>query len=185
MHHLSVLTVVICFAWISLVASTITVRIRLSSGFMERIQVNEDEDTFSSIRDILHSKGYILQKDSLIKYKEKSISEYSTQTVLKEVGVHPGDIFDIKESIISANTGGVVGTNPNPVQNLDASRILLAKQKTKKGPSSIADINKSKSQLVKIARQKTAPGSSVQVPAQIGTSCFFTIFVVVPLRNVL
>lgn len=144
------LVVFLLLKWLTTCAS-ITVRVRLSSGVMQRVDIGE-EDNVEDLRSKLQQQD-IIQTSSMMRYKDRNLTDL--KATLKSMGVIAGDIFEVKD----------VETTCTVPKNTTTSPKKIAPTSTKKKVvTSIADLKKIKASLVKIAGQKLSRDTSVLLP---------------------
>ena len=83
-------------------SATVTLRIRLSSGVMQRLEVDEEIETIDSLRQRLQNEGIILGDDSSFTLKDQSYSALSVsasldseQLSIGKLGISSGDILSM------------------------------------------------------------------------------------------
>ena len=153
--------------WTSSFVEGITLRIRLASGVMKRVDVSE-EDSMIALHHQLVLEG-VITNTSLIQFQQLNISSSTVKNglaakSLRELGVSAGAIFDIKETVEAAP---LASESKSSSSSLKQASHKVVKKKT---VSSMADIKARKAQLVKIARQKPTRECVVAISPTLGES---------------
>ena len=163
---------VIVMSALQLAQSTVVLRVRLSSGSMQRFEIDEECETVSGLRQKLRDSGVLTAEDISFTLKEQSYSASLTSNSLnlkdltiKELGVCSGDILSIVKPAAPKDSVKIPESGVDGVAN--TPRIQIKKAQKKK-PTSIADLEKKRKELLKITRQKSSNGRSVSMTSSAG-----------------
>jgi len=145
--------------------SAVILRVRLPNGLFQRLEVDEEKESISDLRNRLISEGILSEenisfvlKDQIYSAKSVSASIDDERITIKNLGISSGDILSInrpaskkavsKPTVTSPKTGG--------------------KKVIKKNPSSIADLEKKRKEMIKIIRQKGSNNRLVSMTSSAG-----------------
>lgn len=167
---------VLILSAVQMVSSAVTLRIRLPSGVMQRLELDDEVETISSVRKRLVSDGVLSTEDISFTLKGQSYSALSVSASLteenvtiKSLGVSSGDILSIvrpaapKEKRVIPDLDDATSSS-DPVK----APKVIAKKSNQKKPTSIADLEKKRKELLKITRQKGTGGRSVSMTSSAG-----------------
>jgi hypothetical protein len=152
-------------------SAAVTLRIRLSSGLMQRLEIEDEVETIESLRERLRNDGIILEDDSSFTLKDQSYSALSVsasvdseQLSMRKLGVSSGDILSI--------TRPALMKEKHLASDLDSAPQVkgqkMSRKSNQKKPTSIADLEKKRKELLKITRQKGTNGRAVSMTASAG-----------------
>ena len=163
---------VIVMTALQLAQSTVVLRIRLSSGSMQRFEIDEESETVSGLRQKLRDSGVITTEDVSFTLKEQSYSAIlpsnsldSEDLAIKELGICSGDILSIVKPAAPKDS---VKIPESDVDGVPSTPRIQVKKVQKKKPTSIADLEKKRKELLKITRQKSSNGRSVSMTSSAG-----------------
>jgi hypothetical protein len=143
------------------VSGGLIIRVRLSSGVMERVDVDA-EDCIGDFRNLLCIRGFVNPSSSIL-FKATNVTELSADVQLKSLGILNGDIFDISDSEpVCANPAG----NSNTERRGASTPPRQPKQKS---VASIDELKRRRASLVKIVRQKPLQETLVTLPTSTGS----------------
>ena len=148
--------------------SAVVLRIRLPNGSMQRFEVDDEKETISGLREKLQSQGLLAAEDTSFMLKETSYSALSTvptdveEITIKNLGLRSGDILSIVRPVPAKEA-----LDSSDAATSSAPRVQI-KKVTKKKPTSIADLEKKRKELLKITRQKTSGGRSISMTSSAG-----------------
>lgn len=152
-------------------SATVTLRIRLSSGVMQRLEVDEEIETIDSLRQRLRNEGIISEDDSSFTLKDQSYSAISVsasldseQLSIGKLGISSGDILSIVRP--AAMKEKQLSSDPDSASQAKGQKII--RKSNQKKPTSIADLEKKRKELLKITRQKGTNGRAVSMTASAG-----------------
>jgi len=159
---LSVFFLVIC---IYVVEASIILRIRLSNGTMQRLEVDENKDSIISLREKLRNLGAISTDDVYFVLKENKydlLSDTNTNdNTLTSLGLKNGDIVSITAAPITNNSDSIK-------KGKDGIRSTSVFDKKNKKITSIADLEKRRQEMIKVTRQKSSNTRSVAMTSVAG-----------------
>ena len=159
MHHHLALVLVWTSALLGLGHGALTIRVRLPSGQLQRVSIEDEEkETIGSLRACMQSQGVELPANSTLSIKDERYdcldAAGKNNTSLGSLGLSPGEIVH------------VLDTAPKrAAQRAPAPTRVAPKKKT---ASSIAEIQRLKKLLVKLARQKPTGRRVVAVAPSVG-----------------
>ena len=161
------------FAFLLASTTSVVIRIRLSTGMIQRLDIDDDTETISSLRARLRESGVISAEDVSFTLKERSYPAVSVSSdsenenvLIKALGISPGEMLSIVKPVIvkERRPAAVFDSNSdNPLANKST-----IKKTNKKKPSSIADLEQKRKELLKITRQKGSNGRSVSMTSSAG-----------------
>lgn len=163
---------VVVISALQLAQSTVVLRVRLSSGAMQRFEIDEECETISGLRQKLRDQGAISTEDVSFTLKEQSYSallpsiavDLEDLAIIK-LGLKSGDILNI---IKPAAAKDVIISSESDVSNVTSTPRVQSKKVQKKKPTSIADLEKKRKELLKVTRQKSSKGRSVSMTSSAG-----------------
>ena len=162
LRQLAVLCIFTAFLF-RIVHSKLTLRVRLSDGAIQRIDMNDENDTVDDLITKLRSSGLIKSSDVSCSIKDcnypleilKTADASATKVTMQNIGLRAGDVITIiASSIPSFNTHLM-----NELRQKGSSKSVDSSKKSEVGKTkskSIADLEKWRSNLVKITRQKSS-----------------------------
>lgn len=150
-------------------SAVVTLRIRRSSGVMQRLEVDDEIETIDSLRQKLRNEAIIVEDDSSFTLKDQSYSALTVsasldceQLSIKRLGVSSGDILSIMRPAAIKETKSASDSSP------ESKGSKISKKSNQKKPTSIADLEKKRKELLKITRQKGSNGRAVLMTASAG-----------------
>lgn len=154
------------------VDAKLTLRIRLASGVIQRFEVDdEDGITVADLRSKLRSSGVLTETDVSFTVNDKTYTcndgGVGEDMTMKQLGVSNGDILNvIGPAADDTTTSGTSATSSASGSSgvKSASKFMQRKKK----PTSIADLEKWRKELIKITRQKSTGGRSVSMTPSAG-----------------
>lgn len=159
------------FMWVvvTLVAlghGALIIRVRLPSGQLQRVSIEDEEkETIGSLRACMQSQGVALPANSTLTIKDVRYdcfdAEGKNATRLGALGLSPGEIVHVLD------TAPKRAADPAAAVSTTASGAAAPAPK-KKSASSIAEIQRLKKLLVKLARQKPTGHRVVAVAPSVG-----------------
>ena len=152
-------------------SAAVTLRIRRSNGVMQRLEIDDEVETIASLRQKLSNEGIIQDDDATFTLKDQSYSALSVsasldseQLSIRNLGVSSGDILSIVRTAAIKEK-----KSPSDLDNASQVKGLkLTKKSNQKKPTSIADLEKKRKELLKVTRQKGSNGRTVSVTASAG-----------------
>jgi hypothetical protein len=152
-------------------SAAVTLRIRLSNGLTQRLEIEDEIETIDSLRQRLRKEGIILEDDSSFTLKDQSYSALSVSTSLdseqlsiRKLGISSGDILSIIRP--AAFKEKQLASDPDRVPQ--GKGQMMSRKSSQKKLTSIADLEKKRKELLKITRQKGTNGRAVSITASAG-----------------
>lgn len=170
---------------LQLIQSAVVLRIRLPNGSMQRFEIDDESETISGLREKLRGLGMISSEDVSFTLKDRTYSAIGTSSVsegsesageLETIGtlsIKSGDILSIIRPAAAKEAKENSSKEPSLTSEMDANGIPIPvkvpkKVVQKKKPTSIADLEKTRKELLKVTRQKTSGGRSVSMTSNAG-----------------
>lgn len=140
---------------------------------IQRLDIDDDTETVSSLREKLRETGVISAEDVSFTLKERSYSAVSVSSdsenesvPIRTLGISPGEMLSIVKPVMVKErrpASDLDSNSGNPLVNKSA-----IKKTNKKKPSSIADLEQKRKELLKITRQKGSNCRSVSMTSSAG-----------------
>lgn len=144
--------------------TAVILRVRLPNGSLQRLEVDEEKDSVSDLRKRLISEGILADDDISFVLKDQTYSAKSVsdsiddeKIMIKNLGISSGEILSINRLISSLKVSKPVVKSSKTVSKV-----------TKKNPSSIADLEKKRKEMIKIIRQKGSNNRLVSMTSSAG-----------------
>ena len=142
------------FACQHLLSSAVIFRVRLPSGAIERVEVDE-ASSLTDLKSKFDNLGYTNQNSTLV-FRSKPLNTEAGH--IKELSVTPGEFITVVEPS-NIKTEKIPG-NIHPSASVQLKKSTSSQKGAK---SSVADIGRWRSTLTKISRQSPETNSSVRV----------------------
>ena len=161
---------------LQLASTSVVLRIRLSNGIMQRLELDEQVETMVSIKERLRKDGSISTDDTHFTLKGKSYSVLAVSASLEDenisidkLGISSGDILTLARPVVVKERQQIVPSDRSSGANSSGKVAQnIVTRKSQKKPTSIADLEKKRKELLKITRQKVTNGSTVRMTSSAG-----------------